>query len=99
MTFKTLLKTAVAVAILTVAAPAMAAPAMVTPKAAVVGVPASSVDAAGRKVAAWQLAHMDNFDYVPVSSFRKDTEAPATGSRRPSISASTPSPTRPRIRT
>ncbi|RRN62845.1 glycoside hydrolase family 105 protein [Caulobacter sp. 602-1] len=76
MTFKTLLKTAVAVAILTVAAPAMAAPAMVTPKAAVVGVPASSVDAAGRKVAAWQLAHMDNFDYVPVSSFRKDTEAP-----------------------
>lgn len=71
MILKTLLKAAVAAAILTSAAPVAAAP-----KAAVVGVPASSVDAAGRKVAAWQLAHMDNFDYVPVTSFRKDTEAP-----------------------
>ncbi|MBO9708437.1 MAG: glycoside hydrolase family 88 protein [Caulobacter sp.] len=31
--------------------------------------------AEGVRVADWQLAHMDNFDYVPVSAFRKDTEA------------------------
>lgn len=76
MTFKMLLKTTLAVAILTTASPIMPASAMAASRAAVVSVPASSVDAAGRKVAAWQLAHMDNFDYVPVSSFRKDTEAP-----------------------
>jgi unsaturated rhamnogalacturonyl hydrolase len=72
MTLKTLLKAAAAVAILTGAA----APATAAQKPATVSVPASSVDAAGRKVAAWQLGHMDNFDYVPVSAFRKDTEAP-----------------------
>lgn len=72
MTFKTLLKAAAAVAILA----GTAAPVMAAPKAAVVSTPVSAIDAAGRKVAAWQLAHMDNFDYVPVTSFRKDTEAP-----------------------
>ncbi|PIB91363.1 glycoside hydrolase family 105 protein [Caulobacter sp. FWC2] len=76
MTFKTLLTAALAAAILAGgAAPTIAAPRM-SAKAAVVSVTASSVDAAGRKVAAWQLAHMDNFDYVPVAAFRKDTEAP-----------------------
>ena len=73
MTFKTLLKAAAAITIL---AGSLGAPALAAPKAAIVGVPASSVDAAARRVAAWQLAHMDNFDYVPVTSFRKDTEAP-----------------------
>jgi len=72
MTLKTLLKAAAALAILT----GTAAPALAAPKGAVVGVPVSAIDAAGRKVAAWQLTHMDNFDYVPVSQFRKDTEAP-----------------------
>ena len=76
MTFKTLLKAAAAVAILAGGATTAAAAAQMASKPAVVSVAASSVDAAGRKVAAWQLAHMDNFDYVPVSSFRKDTEAP-----------------------
>ncbi len=71
MSLKTLLKAAAALAILSGAATPVAA----APKAAVVSVPTSSVDAAGRKVAAWQLSHMDNFDYVPVSQFRKDTEA------------------------
>jgi len=36
----------------------------------------AAVLAAGAHVADWQLAHMDNFDYVPVSQFRRDTEAP-----------------------
>ena len=72
MTFKTLLKAAIAGALMSGAA----APALAAQRPAVVGVPASAVDAAGRKVAAWQLAHMDKFDYVPVTSFRKDTEAP-----------------------
>ena len=72
MTLKTLLKAAVAAAVLTgAAAPAVAAP----KSAAVVSVPVSAIDASGRKVATWQLTHMDNFDYVPVSQFRKDTEA------------------------
>lgn len=38
--------------------------------------PNASVLAVGAKVADWQLAHMDNFDYVPASQFRRDTEAP-----------------------
>ena len=71
MTLKTLLKAAAALAILA----GTAAPALAAPKSAVVSVPVSAIDAAGRKVAAWQLSHMDNFDYVPVSQFRKDTEA------------------------
>jgi len=72
MTLKTLLKAAVAAAVLA----GTAAPVMAAPKSApVVSAPVSAIDAAGRKVAAWQLSHMDNFDYVPVSSFRKDTEA------------------------
>jgi rhamnogalacturonyl hydrolase YesR len=33
-----------------------------------------SVLAAGRKVADWQLSHMDNFDYIPADSHRLDTE-------------------------
>lgn len=35
-----------------------------------------AVLAQGARVADWQLAHMDNFDYVPVTAFRKDTAAP-----------------------
>ena len=69
---KILVKAALAAAVL--AGPATIA--VAAPKPAVVSVPAASVDAAARKVAAWQLSHMDNFDYVPVSAFRKDTEAP-----------------------
>src|SRR5579871_1125327 len=30
----------------------------------------------GAKVADWQLHHLDNFDYVPESAYRHDTEAP-----------------------
>ncbi|MET0535566.1 MAG: glycoside hydrolase family 88 protein [Steroidobacter sp.] len=30
----------------------------------------------GSQVAEWQLSHMSNFDYVPESAFRRDTEAP-----------------------
>src|SRR6478752_10070012 len=36
----------------------------------------AAVLAAGARVADWQLAHMDNFDYIPASQFRRDTEAP-----------------------
>jgi unsaturated rhamnogalacturonyl hydrolase len=39
-------------------------------------VPERSVLAAGGKVADWQLSHLDNFDYVPDSAFRRQTEAP-----------------------
>jgi rhamnogalacturonyl hydrolase YesR len=46
------------------------------PREAAQHVSAASVDASARRVAAWQLGHMDNFDYVPIASFRKDTEAP-----------------------
>jgi rhamnogalacturonyl hydrolase YesR len=57
--------------------PAVAAPKAPTQKAPVVAFASqASVDAVGRKVAAWQLAHLDNFDYVPVNAFRKDTAAP-----------------------
>ena len=71
MTFKLL--TAALVAALVAGAGTQASAA---PQAAPARVSAASVDTAARKVAAWQLAHMDNFDYVPVTSFRKDTEAP-----------------------
>ncbi|OYW97892.1 MAG: glucuronyl hydrolase, partial [Caulobacter vibrioides] len=71
MTFKVL--TAALVAALVAGSGAQASAA---PKTAPARVSAASVDAAARKVAGWQLAHMDNFDYVPVTSFRKDTEAP-----------------------
>lgn len=30
----------------------------------------------GAKVADWQLHHLDNFDYIPEGSFRRDTEEP-----------------------
>ncbi|WP_297506889.1 glycoside hydrolase family 88 protein [uncultured Caulobacter sp.] len=72
MSLKILLNGAVALALLS----GSPAPAVAASKPAVVAVSAASVDAAGRKVAAWQLTHMDRFDYVPVSAFRKDTEAP-----------------------
>src|ERR1700731_2947050 len=36
----------------------------------------ASVLAAGAKVADWQLSHLDNFDYVPDTVFRRETEAP-----------------------
>ena len=71
MTSKFLKAALAAVLISSAAAPALAAPIQGS-----VSVSAASVDAAARRVAAWQLAHMDNFDYVPVASFRKDTEAP-----------------------
>lgn len=71
MTFKFLTAALVAALVAGSGAEASAAP-----KAAPARVSAASVDAAARKVAGWQLAHMDNFDYVPVTSFRKDTEAP-----------------------
>lgn len=74
MSLKTLLKAAATAVALGVAAPALAAPRAAAP--AVVGVPVASVDAVGRQVAAWQLRHMDKFDYVPVNQFRKDTAAP-----------------------
>jgi unsaturated rhamnogalacturonyl hydrolase len=32
--------------------------------------------AIGAKVADWQLAHLDNFDYIPANQFRRDAEAP-----------------------
>jgi len=35
----------------------------------------TSVLAAGAKVADWQLSHLDNFDYVPDTAFRRQTEA------------------------
>jgi rhamnogalacturonyl hydrolase YesR len=35
----------------------------------------TSALAVGTKVADWQLSHMDNFDYVPLTAFRRDTEA------------------------
>ena len=43
--------------------------------------PAASIShpeilAVGVKVADWQLAHLGNFDYIPASQFRRDTEAP-----------------------
>jgi unsaturated rhamnogalacturonyl hydrolase len=34
-----------------------------------------SVLAIGSRVADWQLAHMDRFDYVPAAAFRADTDA------------------------
>ena len=36
----------------------------------------SSVLAVGAKVADWQLAHMDNFDYVPLEAHRRDAQSP-----------------------
>jgi unsaturated rhamnogalacturonyl hydrolase len=36
----------------------------------------ASVLAVGGRVADWQLSHMDNFDYVPVSAHRHDAESP-----------------------
>ncbi len=36
----------------------------------------ASASIVGAKVADWQLSHMDNFDYVPVTAFRRDTAAP-----------------------
>lgn len=71
MTSKFLKAALAAILISSAAAPALAAPTQHS-----VSVSAASVDATARRVAAWQLAHMDNFDYVPVTSFRKDTEAP-----------------------
>lgn len=71
MTFKFLGAALAAVLFTSAAAPAIARPERDSTR-----VSAASIDAAARKVAAWQLAHMDNFDYVPVTSFRKDTEAP-----------------------
>ncbi|MDR7230085.1 rhamnogalacturonyl hydrolase YesR [Caulobacter sp. BE264] len=71
MTFKFLTAALVAAWVAGAGAQASAAP-----QAGPARVSAASVDTAARKVAAWQLAHMDNFDYVPVTSFRKDTEAP-----------------------
>jgi len=38
--------------------------------------PDAAVLAAAAPVADWQLSHMDRFDYIPASSFRRDTEAP-----------------------
>lgn len=35
----------------------------------------AAVVAIGTKVADWQLRHMSRFDYIPESSFRRDTEA------------------------
>ena len=32
--------------------------------------------AIGARVADWQLAHLDHFDYIPEGSFRRDTEEP-----------------------
>jgi unsaturated rhamnogalacturonyl hydrolase len=32
--------------------------------------------AVGARVADWQLSHLDNFDYIPAASFRRDTAAP-----------------------
>jgi rhamnogalacturonyl hydrolase YesR len=46
-----------------------AKPAMTSPAQAAVLVEAG-------RVADWQLSHMDNFDYIPASQFRRDTEAP-----------------------
>jgi rhamnogalacturonyl hydrolase YesR len=69
---KTFLKAALVAALMAGAA----APVMAAPKPAVVSASTASIDAAGHKVAAWQLAHLDNFDYVPVNAFRKDTAAP-----------------------
>jgi unsaturated rhamnogalacturonyl hydrolase len=37
--------------------------------------PASALTV-GTRVADWQLAHMDNFDYVPDSAHRRETESP-----------------------
>jgi rhamnogalacturonyl hydrolase YesR len=71
MTFKFLTAAIVAALVSSAGAQASAAPQPASARAS-----ATAVDAAARKVAAWQLAHMDNFDYVPVTSFRKDTEAP-----------------------
>jgi unsaturated rhamnogalacturonyl hydrolase len=42
----------------------------------VAAAPDASVLAAGAKVADWQLSHLDNFDYVPDTAFRRQTEAP-----------------------
>src|ERR1700730_11052029 len=38
--------------------------------------PAVSVLAVGAKVADWQLNHLDNFDYVRDTAFRRQTAAP-----------------------
>ncbi len=32
--------------------------------------------AVGERVADWQLSHLDNFDYIPASQFRRDSAAP-----------------------
>jgi unsaturated rhamnogalacturonyl hydrolase len=77
MILKRILSGVAVAAVVAVVTPAMAAPKAATSKAPVaVFASQASVDAVGRKVAAWQLAHMDNFDYVPVNAFRKDTAAP-----------------------
>ncbi len=57
--------------------------------------PDAAVLAAAAPVADWQLAHMDNFDYVPVSQFGATPKPRATGSRRRSTSAWRPMPTPP----
>jgi rhamnogalacturonyl hydrolase YesR len=49
---------------------AMSAAAKSAPKAN------AAVLAAGARVADWQLSHMDSFDYIPASQFRRDTQAP-----------------------
>ena len=42
----------------------------------------ASVLAFGAKVADWQLSHLDNFDYVPDTAFRRQTEAPRFAASR-----------------
>ena len=61
----------------------LATAAVLGPLQACAATPAKPVVAAqpsalveGARVADWQLSHMDNFDYVPASQFRRDTEAP-----------------------
>jgi unsaturated rhamnogalacturonyl hydrolase len=46
----------------------------VTPRAQAVKSVDRSVLGAGRKVADWQLGHMDTFDYIPAGPHRRDTE-------------------------
>ena len=38
--------------------------------------PEASALATGARVADWQLSHLDHFDYIPATAFRRDTEAP-----------------------
>src|SRR5258708_1543547 len=37
--------------------------------------PEASALATGARVADWQLSHLDHFDYIPPTAFRRDTEA------------------------